>query len=73
MINRGYSGYNVRWCRHLLPQLVTKDIAKGTAAVTVFLGANDSNDFEPNPQQHVPLAEYREGLTVMVEHLLVSL
>ncbi|KAK7113408.1 hypothetical protein V1264_012703 [Littorina saxatilis] len=70
VINRGFSGYNVRWCRPMLPQLVTKDVAKDTAAITIFLGANDSNDFEENPRQHVPLPEYKEGLTSMVEHLL---
>ena len=72
MISRGFSGYNVRWCRLMLPQLVTKDVAKNAAAITVFLGANDSNDFETNARQHVPLTEYKEGLTAMAEYLLVK-
>ena len=54
----------------MLPQIVTKEVAKETAAITIFLGANDSNN-EQNTRQHVPLAEYRDGLTSMVEHLLV--
>ena len=73
VINRGFSGYNARWCSHLLPQLVTKDVAKDAAVVTIFLGANDSNNFETNPRQHVPLEEFKERLTGMVQHLLVKL
>lgn len=71
VLNRGFSGYNVRWCRLLLPQLVTKENASEIAAITIFLGANDSNDFESNPRQHVPLAEYCDGLTDMVQYLMV--
>ncbi|KAK7502481.1 hypothetical protein BaRGS_00006434 [Batillaria attramentaria] len=70
VINRGFSGYNVRWCRLMLPQLVPKEVAKETVAITIFLGANDSNDFELNSRQHVPLEEYREGLGSMIDHLL---
>ncbi|XP_076459429.1 isoamyl acetate-hydrolyzing esterase 1 homolog [Babylonia areolata] len=70
VINRGFSGYNARWCGHMLPQLVSKDLAKNTAAVTIFLGANDANNFETNPRQHVPLVEFQQTLTDMVEHLM---
>ncbi|KAL8584901.1 hypothetical protein ACOMHN_043538 [Nucella lapillus] len=69
VVNRGFSGYNARWCRPLLPQIVKGDQAKNVAAVTIFLGANDSNDFETNPRQHVPLEEYGQCLTAMVDHL----
>ncbi|XP_041371484.1 isoamyl acetate-hydrolyzing esterase 1 homolog isoform X1 [Gigantopelta aegis] len=69
VINRGFSGYNVRWCKYLLPQLISEEDADVIAAVTIFLGTNDSNDATLNSKQHVPLEEYQEGLNEMVEYL----
>ena len=37
--------------------------ADSTAAVTLFLGANDASLKDVNPKQHVPLWEYIENLT----------
>ena len=45
---------------------VLKDVipdADSTAAVTLFLGANDASLKDVNPKQHVPLWEYIENLT----------
>ena len=36
--------------------------ADNTAAVTLFLGANDASLKDLNPKQHVPLEEYKENL-----------
>ncbi|XP_067687623.1 isoamyl acetate-hydrolyzing esterase 1 homolog [Haliotis asinina] len=69
VINRGFSGYNARWCKFVLPQILGSDDAASVAAVTIFLGANDSNDGDLNPSQHVPLKDYREDLTEMVQYL----
>ena len=41
--------------------------------ITIFLGANDSNDYDKNPVQHVPLEEYVQGLTEMIDYALVCL
>ncbi|XP_071103083.1 isoamyl acetate-hydrolyzing esterase 1 homolog [Haliotis cracherodii] len=69
VVNRGFSGYNARWCKFVLPQILSSDDAAGVAAVTIFLGANDSNDEVLNPRQHVPLEDYMEDLMEMVEYL----
>ena len=69
VVNRGFSGYNSRWCRMLLPQLFTTDNVRDVMAFTIFLGANDSNDPEKNIQQHVPLAEYKDNMIKMVKYL----
>ena len=72
MVNRGFSGYNTRWSKLLLPQVLDNKMTTDVAAVTIFLGANDSNVKELNPVQHVPLEEYKQNLVDMVEYLMVS-
>ena len=42
------------------------------AAVTIFLGANDSNN-NLNSKQSVPIDEYRQNLIDMVNYLIVSI
>ncbi|XP_046549695.1 LOW QUALITY PROTEIN: isoamyl acetate-hydrolyzing esterase 1 homolog [Haliotis rubra] len=60
VINRGFSRYNARWCKFVLPQISSAaDDAASVAAVTIFLGANDSNDGDLNPTQHCPQRLYR--------------
>lgn len=72
VLNRGFSGYNTRWCKVLLPAVLDEKLAKETVVLVIFLGANDSNWFEKNPRQHVPLDEYKLNLKEMVEFSLVS-
>ncbi|KAK3792025.1 hypothetical protein RRG08_066547 [Elysia crispata] len=67
IVTRGFSGYNVPFCKVMLPSLLDKQTASETVALTIFLGANDSNDKTLNPQQHCPLEEYRQGLKDMIE------
>lgn len=72
IINRGFSGYNTRWCAHMLPDIFR--IGDATAPppprlVTVFLGANDSALADVSPKQHVPLTEYAENLERIVAHV----
>ncbi|KAM8833641.1 isoamyl acetate-hydrolyzing esterase 1 homolog isoform 1-T1 [Synchiropus picturatus] len=64
VVNRGFSGYNSRWAKIILPRLIDCQNAAGgdIAAVTVFFGANDCALEDKNPQQHVPLQEYSENL-----------
>ncbi|NXF86438.1 IAH1 esterase, partial [Eubucco bourcierii] len=70
VFNRGFSGYNTRWAKLLLPRLIAAGAgAESTAAVTLFFGANDSALEELNPKQHVPLEEYAANLKSMVHYL----
>ena len=45
-------------------------MVKDIAAITIFLGANDSN--ESGSKQRVPIAEYKQNLIDMVGYLQVS-
>ena len=72
IINRGFSGYNTRWARLILPRLVNMDLAKDISAMTIFLGTNDSS-LPTNPRRHVPLDEYVGNLVDMVDYLTVSM
>ncbi|XP_068608429.1 isoamyl acetate-hydrolyzing esterase 1 homolog [Brachionichthys hirsutus] len=66
VVNRGFSGYNSRWARMILPRLInSRTSSDSVVAVTVFFGANDSAINE----QHVPLQEYPENLKAITRHL----
>ena len=68
VVARGFSGYNSRWIRSMLPRLLPKGQQyEGYVACTVFLGANDS--VFPEHGQHVPLDEYKANLEAIVEHI----
>lgn len=43
VLNRGFSGYNTRWAKIIIPRLIRKgNSLDNPVAVTVFFGANDS-------------------------------
>ncbi|NWR76407.1 IAH1 esterase, partial [Centropus unirufus] len=70
VVNRGFSGYNTRWARLVLPRLISRGAgAPDTVAVTIFFGANDSALKDLNPKQHVPLEEYAANLKSMIQYL----
>ncbi|XP_009867744.1 PREDICTED: isoamyl acetate-hydrolyzing esterase 1 homolog, partial [Apaloderma vittatum] len=70
VVNRGFSGYNTRWAKLILPRLIPKSTsADSTVAVTIFFGANDSALKDLNPKQHVPLEEYAMNLKSMIQYL----
>ncbi|XP_027629335.1 isoamyl acetate-hydrolyzing esterase 1 homolog isoform X2 [Tupaia chinensis] len=70
VLNRGFSGYNTRWARIILPRLIRKgNSLDSPVAVTIFFGANDSALKGENPKQHVPLEEYVANLKSMVQYL----
>ncbi len=58
VLNRGISGYNTRYYKHVLRELV-QDM-QAPRLVTLLLGANDS--VHHSKMQHVPLTEYEENL-----------
>lgn len=72
MVVRGFSGYNTRQCIHVLPKVLDESLAKEIVALTIFLGANDSNDAELNPSQNVPIEEYKDNLKKLVEICMVG-
>jgi len=73
LLNRGYSGYNTRWATPALEALLTEGVGCGDDAVlwTLWLGANDAAQPETH-RQHVPLAEYEDSLTAMVQAIQAS-
>ena len=73
LINRGFSGYNSRFCKILLPKLITKGDARDVELVTILLGANDSVDATLCPKQHVPLQEFKDNMKEIVQYFLVWL
>ena len=72
VVNRGFSGYNSRWCRVVTPRVFTKTNVSGVAAFVLFIGANDANRPTLNPDQHVPLGEYQQNILDIVKELNVS-
>ncbi|XP_003272767.2 isoamyl acetate-hydrolyzing esterase 1 homolog isoform X1 [Nomascus leucogenys] len=70
VLNRGFSGYNTRWAKIILPRLIRKGNSLDIpVAVTIFFGANDSALKDENPKQHIPLEEYAANLKSMVQYL----
>ncbi|XP_027955096.1 isoamyl acetate-hydrolyzing esterase 1 homolog isoform X1 [Eumetopias jubatus] len=82
VLNRGFSGYNTRWAKIILPRIIRKgNSLDSPVAVTIFFGANDSalkevhleypcsSRTDENPKQHIPLAEYAANLKSMVWYL----
>lgn len=67
VLNRGLSGYNTEWAKHLLPQIVTPEMQPDV--VVLFFGANDSALEELNPHQHVPVENYKANLDFMCAYL----
>jgi len=69
VINRGYSGYNSRWLRSMISDIVPEgDINNNNIILTtIFLGANDAVD--SNAQQYVPVDEYKDNLIYIIHHL----
>ncbi|XP_036191283.1 isoamyl acetate-hydrolyzing esterase 1 homolog isoform X2 [Myotis myotis] len=70
VLNRGFSGYNTRWAKIILPRLLRKgSVLDSPVAITIFFGANDSALKDENPKQHIPLEEYVANLRSMVQYL----
>ncbi|XP_004696075.1 isoamyl acetate-hydrolyzing esterase 1 homolog [Echinops telfairi] len=70
VLNRGFSGYNTRWAKIILPRIIGNGSGLDRpVAVTIFFGANDSALKDENPKQHIPLEEYLDNLKSMVQYL----
>jgi lysophospholipase L1-like esterase len=65
-VNRGFSGYNTRYARRMLPAIFPAG-APRFAVSTIFFGANDATDAAVSPCQAVPVAEYEENVAAAAE------
>ncbi|KAL3150638.1 hypothetical protein ABBQ32_000440 [Trebouxia sp. C0010 RCD-2024] len=69
VVNRGYSGYNSRWAKHLLEKIFPAKQPR-VNLVTLFWGANDAAlPDRHSARQHVPVQEFKANLASMVSHL----
>ena len=62
---RGFSGYNTRWAKRILPEIATG--IPPVSVVVIFFGANDAA--KDGFLQHVPLAEYKHNLGAMIRYV----
>jgi isoamyl acetate esterase len=66
VINRGYSGYNTEWAKHLLPSTLTSiPDHSNLLFITIFLGANDAA--LPGSKQYIPIPQYQANLKEMIQ------
>ncbi|CAG8441449.1 13513_t:CDS:2, partial [Ambispora gerdemannii] len=67
VFNRGYSGYNTRCAKYILPQLLPASSSSSPKIqlLIIFFGANDAAI--PPSSQHVPLQEYKQNLEWLVD------
>eukprot|EP00899_Mesostigma_viride_P008208 jgi/Mesvir1/17389/Mv08688-RA.1 len=76
VVCRGYSGYNTRWAKHMLPKLFPPYKGSPPAQpliATVFFGANDAAMPDgDSARAHVPLAEYKDNLRHIVADIKAS-
>ena len=70
IVNRGMSGYNSEWVRHILPHILN-DMAlfkeDKMLFICVFLGANDA--VLDGERQHVPIDRYLENMKWIIEEI----
>lgn len=73
VVNRGFSGYNSRWAIPSLHQILANKKQREAGQIqkarliTIWFGANDA--MLPSSTQHVPLDEYKENLTTIIQLL----
>ena len=68
VINRGYSGYNTRWAKNLLPE-VSSHLGGRDDVLSIFFGANDATiEGGTHAIQHVPVEEYSKNLCEMIDY-----
>eukprot|EP01039_Chlorochromonas_danica_P005880 gene5880-6475_t len=68
VINRGYSGYNSRWAKKIIDQILPD---QRPDLIFVFFGANDAVD--ASVLQHVPLDEYEGNMRYIVQYIKKNL
>ncbi|KAK4502373.1 hypothetical protein PRZ48_005798 [Zasmidium cellare] len=71
VVNRGLSGYNTKMALQVLPQVIPSAEQAKLRFITILFGSNDArlpNTPPDVPQQHVPLAQYKQNLRALVTH-----
>ncbi|RLV86439.1 Isoamyl acetate-hydrolyzing esterase [Meyerozyma sp. JA9] len=64
VLDRGYGGYNARWGKEILPEILATESKNATIKlVVIFYGTNDCKANE----QGVGIEEYKKTLSFMVE------
>ncbi|XP_013781624.1 isoamyl acetate-hydrolyzing esterase 1 homolog isoform X2 [Limulus polyphemus] len=69
VIARGFSGYNTRMSKVILPRIFNSDNMKEVSCLVICLGANDACEIAATTRQHIPLEEYCENLKEMIDYL----
>uniref|UniRef100_A0A023GJD4 Putative isoamyl acetate-hydrolyzing esterase n=1 Tax=Amblyomma triste TaxID=251400 RepID=A0A023GJD4_AMBTT len=69
IVVRGFSGYNTRMCKYVLPRIFGPGDTGNLAAFVMFLGANDCAEPTDCGKQHVPLNEYISNTEEMLKYL----
>lgn len=72
VVARGFSGYNSRMCKHILPRVLGPEDASTVAAFVLCLGANDSSSLVEGGNPVVPLDEYVQNMEEMLSHVRVG-
>jgi lysophospholipase L1-like esterase len=67
VVNRGFSGYNTKWIRMMLPELLSEFAPKNYVGAVVFLGTNDAT--VNGTLTHVSLADYAHNLKNITQTL----
>ena len=67
VINRGFSGYNSRFIKDLMPRILKEFEVDSICCVILQLGTNDSS---ANELQHVPFDEFKQNLRKIIEIVL---
>ncbi|EKX50640.1 hypothetical protein GUITHDRAFT_151208 [Guillardia theta CCMP2712] len=65
IVNRGFSGYNSRWAKLILPAIIEEHKSNPPVLATILLGANDAA--VESCRQHVPLPEYIQNMEELVK------
>ncbi|XP_076366582.1 isoamyl acetate-hydrolyzing esterase 1 homolog isoform X2 [Tachypleus tridentatus] len=69
VIVRGFSGYNTRMSKIILPRIFNSDNMKEVGCFVICLGANDACGATGATRQHIPIEEYSENLKEMICYL----
>ncbi|XP_040074222.1 isoamyl acetate-hydrolyzing esterase 1 homolog [Ixodes scapularis] len=71
VVARGFSGYNSRMCKYVLPRVLGPEDASTVAAFVICLGANDCSSFVEGGDPAVPLHEYVRNMEEMLSYVKI--
>lgn len=67
IINRGFSGYNTRWYRCIIQQIMSEWPPSTISCVILSFGMIDSALSDCPTRQHVPFNEFKENLSGIIQ------